>query len=454
MFALINLKNNFLHRVNTEGGLYNLLFHTSLTLTGTSALSYLLGLTRDKVFAYSIGASPDLDIYNAAFVVPDFLFAVFVSGALSAAFVPIFTSFDEKNRHKAILYINEVLSWTLSFLGVFSVLFAIFLPLLTPWLVKGFSPVEQAQYIWVTRLMLMAPFLFTVSNTFGNALLSLKGFLWYGLAPVMYNLGIIVGVVMLYPHIGVAGLVMGTIVGAALHMAIRVPELLQYGFRPRFVMRFSPEMIETFRLMLPKMIQIGMWQVMLWWFVNLATQTGAGGVTQYNFAYNFQSVPVSLIGVAIALAAFADLSHLAAQKKLAAFRTTIIFDTVKIFVITTAAAVTVAMISYPLVNTLLGGGKFTADAVATTAALLSVYAISIPFESMMHLLARAHYALRNTLRPSAIHVVAIMVSLGVSTWLLPTLGLFALPVAFSTGFIVQDLLLGISLWQLLRKPNA
>jgi putative peptidoglycan lipid II flippase len=447
------IKGKLVRHYNEAGSWSNLLLHSSLTLTLTSALSYLLGLVRDKSFAYQFGASSLLDIYNAAFVVPDFLFAVIVSGALSAAFVPIFTSLDEKNRLQAFTYINQVLSWLLLILSIFIIGFAVFLPSLVPYLVPGFDELQRLQYIATTRVLLIAPLLFTLSNTFGNVLLSTRDFLWYGLAPVLYNVGIVLGSLVLVPLWGWSGLMIGTVFGALLHTLIRARPVWRYGFRPIFNLGLSAPIKETAWLMLPKIAQIGMWQVMLWWFIRLASQAGEGSVTVYNFAYNFQSVPVSLIGIAIALSAFSRLSHLAAHHNLKEFSVIVKRESLKIVSITTAAAVVLAIISRPLVNFFLGGGKFSDSSVTLTALLLSVYAISVPLESLMHLLSRAHYALKNTFRPSLIHILAIVSAIGLSGVLLPQVGLYALPIAFSSGFAIQCLFLALSLWNLLKRGN-
>jgi putative peptidoglycan lipid II flippase len=447
------IQGKITHHKNQAGSWENLLLHSSLTLTLTSMLSYFLGLVRDKTFAYKFGASSILDIYNAAFVVPDFLFAVLVSGALAAAFVPIFTTLEEKSRAYALRYTNQVLSFTLIFLGIASLLFAIFLPSLVQYLVPGFSPLQQAEYISVTRYLLIAPIFFTLSNTFGNALLSTRDFLWYGLAPVLYNVGIVLGVLFLSSSFGVAGLVAGTVLGAALHMLVRGQAIWRYGFRPRFSLEFSPEIKETVLLMAPKMIQIAMWQLMLWWFIRLASQAGEGSVTIYNFAYNFQSVPVSLIGIAIALASFSQLSHLAAHNDFKGFRILVTKESVRIVVLTSVAALALALVSQPLVTFLLGGGRFTPAAVEATAFLIRVYAISVPLESLMHILARAHYALLDTLRPSLIHILAISTTMVISYLLLPRVGLSALPIAFSSGFALQGICLSISLWYLLKRRH-
>jgi putative peptidoglycan lipid II flippase len=231
---------------------------------------------------------------------------------------------------------------------------------------------------------------------------------------------------------------------------MRAQAIWRYGFRFKLDLEFSKELKETLWLMLPKMAQIGMWQIMLWWFIMLASNAEAGSVTIYNFAYNFQSVPVSLIGIAIALASYARLSHLSAHNDMKTFKAIVKSESIKILSLTGLAGIALAMVAHPLVNFFLGGGKFSEPSVNLTALMLSVYAISVPLESWMHLLSRAHYSLKNTLRPSLIHIAAIIFAMVLSYLLLPRIGLFALPAAFSAGFALQCLSLSFSLWNLLK----
>ncbi|MDP2691146.1 MAG: murein biosynthesis integral membrane protein MurJ [bacterium] len=451
---LHRLRARYQYRHEEAGGFKNLILHTAFALSLTSGLSYFLGLVRDKSFAYTFGASAELDVYNAAFVIPDLFLAVLVTSALSAAFVPIFSNFDEQQKAKAIRYTNQVLSYGLLFLAIVCAVFALILPNIVDFLVPGFNHEQQAQYISITRLMLISPFLFTISNTFGNALISIKEFLWYGLSPVMYNLGIVMGVILFVPSMGLMGLVLGTVLGAFLHLLIRIPSMIRYGYRPRVELEITPEIRETVLLMLPKIAQIGMWQLLLWWFVRLASQLEEGSVTIYSFARNFQSVPVSLVGIAIALAAFARLSHVASNRDYKEFVKTVKEKTRIILLYTTPAALAMGILSYPMVNILLGGGKFDATAVSATASLLLVYCLSIPLESLMHLLSRAHYAMKNTLRPSAIHVFTIAMTMLSSSLLLGPIGLFAIPAGFTVGLFLQIILLKLSLAHLLRRHRS
>ena len=445
--------HHFHRHKEQQGGLYNLLVKSAFALTFTSALSYGLGLVRDRTFATVFGASAELDVYNATFVVPDLFLALFVTGALSAAFVPLFTRLDDQDPEDGLRYINQMLSFMLTALLIVSVLFAFFLPSLTDFLIPGFDAEQTQLYIKLTRLMLISPLIFTLSNTFGNVLISKREFLWYGLAPVMYNLGIILGAFLLVPSMGISGLVIGTVLGALLHLFIRLPMVFRTGFRPQLCYRFDEPMKETLELMAPKVLQIGMWQVLLWWFIRSASQLEEGSVTIYSFARNFQSVPVSLIGIALALSAFSTLSHLASHQHFEDFKVTLISKAKSIFLLTTLGALALASSSHWLIGFLFGGGKFGPEAISTTAAVLTVYCLSIPLESLMHLLARAHYALKHTLAPSFIHIGSIAIIMISTSWLLDSQGIFAIPLSFTLGLFVQVIALTISLRILYRKRH-
>ena len=435
------------------GSVKNLVLHTAFALTFTSGLSYIFGLIRDRAFSTQFGLSAELDVYYAAFAIPDLFLGLLVTGALSSAFIPIFSNFEEKNKEESIHYTNQVLSYGLLLLAIFGGIFALILPYVAHHLVE-FEGAQLEQYIFVTRWMLLSPILFTISNTFGNVLISIKDFLWYGMAPIMYNVGLLFGVYVLSPTMGLTGLVIGTLLGAALHLAIRLPSTLKYGYRFRPDFKFDHKMKETASLMLPKMLQIGMWQVLLWWFINLASDLPEGSVSAYQFSRNFQSAPVSLLGIAISLSAFAQLSHLAARKEFGKFARVVRRKGFLIFFYTVLSAIALAVLSKFIITIFLGGGKFGPEAISLTATMLAVYAISIPFESLMHLLARGHFALKNTLRPSVIHILTITMTMVFSEMLLDEFAILAIPISFAIGPAIQVALLTISLAQLLKKKNV
>ena len=433
------------------GSVKNLILHTSFALMATSGVSYMLGLVRDRIFANKFGAGAELDVYNASFTIPDLFLSVFATAALSAAFVPIFVKIRDGSNERAMKYAAKVLSFILTGLFCAIVIYALAVPFFADFLVPGFSAEQKRDYILLVRLMLLSPLFFTVSNTIGGILISTKDFLWYGLSPVFYNLGIIFGATVLVGIFGLPGLVFGTLTGGILHMAIRLTTAYKRGFRFKFDFEIDEDLRQTVRLMLPAILPLALWQVLLNWFVRLASELPEGSVTVYNFSRNFQSALVSLVGISIALAAFSELSTLAVEGRIAEFKAVVKKKAIFVFGFTALAAVCLAVVAKLMISILLGGGEFGEEAVNLTALMLAVYCISIPFESLMYLLAKAHYALKNTLRPSLIYAGAIVVIIGLSGVLVNYIGIFAIPVSFAVGLILQILVLTVSLKDLVKK---
>lgn len=443
-----------LHRKKEEAGsIKNLILHTSFALMLTSGTSYMLGLVRDKIFASKFGAGEELDIYNASFTIPDLFLSVFATAALSAAFVPIFVKLKEKNDKTAMEYASKILSFILAGLFCAIILYAIFVPFFANSLVPGFNAEQKNSYVLLVRLMLLSPLFFTISNTLGGILISTKDFLWYGISPVLYNLGIILGVTVFYEILGLPGLVLGTLTGGILHMSTRLIASFKKGFRFKINFKIDQNLKDTVKLMLPAIIPLALWQVLLNWFVRLSSELPEGSVTVYNFSRNFQSALVSLVGISVALAAFSELSRLSAERKFEEFKKVIREKTIFVFGITTLAALCLALISKLIISILLGGGEFGEEAVKLTSSMLAVYCVSIPFESLMYLFAKAHYALKNTIRPSLIYAFSILAIIIASAILKNHIGIFSIPVSFGVGMCLQVIGLYLSLRLLIPKPK-
>lgn len=423
-------------------GMKKLLLHSAFALTFTSGLSYIAGFVRDRTLATTFGASTTLDVYYASFVVPDFILALFVTSSIGAVFIPLFIAQKNVSSDMARKYAYDVMCFLGLVIVIASVIAAFVIPYCTDFLVPGFTEAQRSQYIMMVRFMLLSPVIFVVSNIFGGVLLSVRDFFFYGIAPIFYNLGIVFGIIVFVPKFGPMGLAYGTIFGAFLHAASRVSMGGSRIGRPhRRIEILSPVVKKTLRLMMPKMAQIIAWQVLLLWFVRLATTMDAGSVTVYNFARNFQSMPVSLIGIAIALSAFTTLSHFSLDKDEKHFRKTLMHKALLMLAMTIPIAIGLALIAPFLIRFLLGGGAFDAQAITLTAMLLQVYAFSIPLESLMHLLARAHYALAHTLLPSLIHIVSILAIITLSWLWADRFGIMVIPISFGIGQLMQIILL-------------
>ncbi len=443
----------FLKALKESGDWKTILFHSSWSLTLTAGLSYGMGMLRDRIFAQTFGLSRTLDIYNAAFVIPDMMLGVLVGTALSAAFVPIFTKLYDEKKSLGYAYAHQMITWGVTFIVTIGIIVAIFLPYFAHLIVPGFEGEDLKQYILLTRAMLLSPVLFTLSNSYGRILISVKEFFWWGLSPALYNLGIIIGVLFLVPRFGMLGLVFGTLFGVLLHLANRFAPLKRkkYGFKNKIDFTFAPEMKETIKLMLPKIFQYSMWFILLMVFTNVASKLPEGSIAAYNYARNFQSLPVSLLGIAISMAMYPVLSHDAGKGNYKKFKRDFKRNRFRLIVYTVLAAIALAIFSKFVVGLLLGGGAFDADAIHLVSTTLILYCFTIPLESLMHCYHRAYYSLRNTIIPASIHVGIIGIIIILVTRLAPIIGIYAIPISFGAGKVIQISILSLIFPALLKK---
>lgn len=429
-------------------------FQGAAILAVTSFLSYILGLVRDRLFASTFGAGIELDTYNAAFIIPDLLLNIFVAGALQAAFLPIFTSvFQKKGEKEAFRLANIVLNSALLAMIVLGGVAMICMPPLSPLVAPGWNDMEQKiLFVKLSRLLLISPLVFAISNTFGAVLMSRRNYFWYGMSPVLYNLGIITGTFFLSPYLGITGVVLGTIFGSFLHLGIRLIGMKRLHFAYQYVWNFKDEAFQKIiKLMLPKMFGHPAEQLSFWAFTGIASTLAAGSVTMISFARNFMSVPVSLFGIAFATASFPILASAASDEHYEAFVSHFWKSLKKILLITIPSALVLGIFGKIFVNIFLGGGKFSPDAVATTAMVLAIFSLSIPFESVSHLFARSFYALKNTLLPVIFSLLGLIIAVGFAYFTKNSFGITALPLGFFAGSVVKIILSSVFLFILINK---
>ena len=413
--------------------------------------SYLLGLVRDRTFARTFGAGIELDSYNAAFVLPELLLDVLVEAGLAAPFIPIFLRLrSQGDGREGDQFARTILTGAVTVMGVAAIILFVAAEATTGFIAPGFQGEQRDLYVSLFRVMLVTPILFAASLTLGQVLLAEQRFFWYGLAPLLYNAGIILGTVA-FSGLGIFGPAIGAVIGAVLHLASRFIGLRNSRFRIGFGASFRTSSVREFvRLMLPKMVSHPVEPITFLFFTSVATTLAAGSVTAISFARNFQSVPVSVIGVAFALAAFPALSIAHATDDRRGFLRLLRTNLISIALITTGAAIVLAVFGELAIRILFGGGAFDAADVVLTASVLAAFAISIPFESLTHLLSRAIYATRNTL----LQVLASLAALGITViavqLLLAPLGILAIPFGFSIGQAAKVGLLALALVVRLR----
>lgn len=421
-------------------------------LTVTTFLSYVTGLMRDKFFAYKFGAGRELDIYNASFVIPDLVLSIFVSAALSAAFIPIFTSlFTQGEKEKANQLANTVLHGAVFLILILGLLIGIFMPWLSHLIAPGFTDAERATLVSLSRLMLISPLLMALSSSLGAMLVSFKTFLPYGISPVLYNLGIIGGTFTVR-WFGIYGLVLGTLFGAFLHLLPRLISIPKTQFRYKFKLYFKDaNFIKMIKLAIPKMIGHPVEQFNFLAFTRIATTLAAGSVTAISFARNFQSVPIAIFGIAFSVAIYPTLSEFAGKGDRAGFIKNFKKALRDILIFTIPSAIGLYFLSDIPIRLFLGGGKFSHEDILRTATVLSAFALSIPTESTVSLLARCFYALKNTIIPVVFSVINLTISITFAFYKSKTLGIVAIPYGFFLGSFVEVAMLSLILRRKLKK---
>ena len=424
---------------------------------------YLMGLVRDRLFARTFGAGPELDAYNAAFVLPELALDVLVAGGLVAPFVPIFAGLratrgldgDSPSADDAAAFGHTILTLAVGVMAVTAALLFVFAPQTVSVIAPGFSGEQRELYIGLFRVMCVTPVIFAVSIVLGEVLIAEQRFLTYGLAPLLYNGGIVAGTVLLAGTLGIYAAAIGAVAGAVAHLTIRLVGIRRTAFRLRVSFRLRTRGVGEFlRLMVPKMVSHPIEPLTFLYFTSLASTLEPGSVSSVSFARNFQSVPVSLIGASFAIAAFPALSVAAATGDRRMFRRTFGTNLATIAVLTTVGAAVMALVGGLAIKVLLGGGAFDDADVARTSAILAVFAISIPLESLTHLLSRALYATRNTFLPSAAAVCGFVATVIGAGLLVPRIGLVAVPASFAIGMGLKLAILAVALAPRMARIGA
>ncbi|MFA7686087.1 MAG: murein biosynthesis integral membrane protein MurJ [Candidatus Gracilibacteria bacterium] len=414
----------------------------------TSLLSYVIGLLRDRIIAVNFGTTSATDAYNASFIIPDFLFNTFIAGALAAAFLPVFTEYLTKSKEEAYKIANTILTAGTLLIGAISVLAFIFMDKITPILFSEIEMSMQQDITSMTRMMLLASLLFTISNTLGNILMAYKHFFSYAISPILYNLGIILGVIFFSDKFEIYSASIGVIAGGILHCIVRIIDTLstEYRYRPQLQLS-HPGFKKIIKLMIPQSISLICVQLNLYIFSVVGLAIISGGLAAFNFARNIKSFPISLFGIAFATAVFPYLTSAVSANDKNEYTHHIQKTIQRILFFTIPSMVGMMFLATPIVALILSGGVFQEQSTKLTSLLLFFFTISIPFESLTHILSRSFYAIQNTFTPMIVNITTT-IYIAISTfWLAPKLGIEWLAINTSIAFAIQVIVLAI----LLRK---
>lgn len=412
--------------------------------------SRILGFIRDRLLASSFGAGDILDAYYAAFRLPDLIYGFLVLGALSAAFIPVFAELiAHDKREQAWRLVQGALQWLVIFLGGAALLGIIFAPKIAVWIAPGFGPEKQELVALLTRVMLLSPIFLAVSAVLGGVLVSFKQFLAYSFAPVFYNLGIIFGILVLFPFFGPIGLAWGVVFGAFLHMMVQIPAFRRAGYNMHTIplaRAWRDEALRrVVRLMIPRSLAVAVNQVSLVIVTIFASTLVSGSLAAFTLAINIQSIPLGLFGIAFSLASFPVLSTLAAKKEYAEFFK-IFSQTVKrILYFVLPLSFLLIIFRAEIVRIVLGTGAFNWEDTILTFTVLGWLSVSLFAQSLVPLFVRAFFALQDTRTPLFAALAAETVHLSLIPFLLPRYEVAGLAIAFSIGSIINFSLLYLAL---------
>lgn len=376
-----------------------------ILLALSSLVSSVLGIARDRLLAGIFGAGPELDSYFAAFRIPDLLYGILIIGGFTAVFLPMFSEYAERSKEEAWRFTNNLLHTFLLFFSMLALILLIGASLLVRLVAPGFTAPQHDATVALTRLMLLSPLLLGVSAIVSGVLQYAGKFFLYALAPILYNLGIIAGILFFVPAFGVLGLGIGVLFGAALHVLVQLPGLFASGFRWQAIVQpGDPAMKKVLRLALPRIISTSAYQLATTVLTALASTFSAGSIAIFQFANNIQYFPVGIFGVSFALASFPNLSRAFVHHDHGAFLQTFSETFRQTVFFTLPIAVWIFLMRAEIVRLLLGTGKFGAEDVRLTSASLAIFSFVIVFHSLIPLLARAFFALQDTKTPTVVHV--------------------------------------------------
>jgi len=366
--------------------------------------SQLMALVRDRLLAYTFGTGEVLDVFYAAFRVPDTMYALLASVVSLFVLIPFLESAVRKGTSEVRTFLSHMFSFFSVALIVIAGVLWISAESVVGLLYGGFSSSMQADLVIMIRVLLIQPLLLGVSNLFA-AYVQVKGrFLLYASAPILYNLGIIAGVLVLYPLLGIAGLAWGVVLGALLHVGVQVPYIMRERVLPRLCMPDWKQVFAVVRVSLPRALTLSAQQIVLMVLVSLAAFFAVGSVSAFSFAWNLQAVPLAIIGASYSVAAFPKLAKLFGTGDRVAYRDLIVTAARQIIFWALPATVLFIVLRAQFVRTVLGSGAFDWDATMLTSALLAVLVASLVGQSLVVLLVRGCYAAGQTLVPLVLNL--------------------------------------------------
>lgn len=379
--------------------------HTAAYLLASfTLLSQILALIRDRFLANFFGAGVSLDVYYAAFRIPDFIFITMASLVSLSVLIPLLTEKIDKNTQEGQKFVSHIFTAFLFSIIIISFIAFLLMPTLVRLLFPGFEGQAYLELVTLSRIMLLSPILLGFSNLFSSVVQVFRRFFIYALSPIFYNLGIILGIFVFVPIWGLTGLAWGVVLGALFHLLVQIPFVYSKKLIPKIVWPDFGLIKKVFVSSVPRTLALGVNNISVLILISIGSLMVAGSISVFNFSFNLQSVPLAIVGVSYSLAAFPTLSKLFVNKEMDKFYENVIASARHIIFWSIPITVIFIVLRAQIVRVILGSGQFNWDDTRLTAASLAIFSISVLFQSLVLLFVRSYYATSNTRTPLIINV--------------------------------------------------
>lgn len=430
----------------------NNILSAAFVIMATIIFSQILGLVRQRLLVSIFGASNTLGVYLASTRLPDFLFQIIIAGALSSAFIPVFSDYLSKNKEEDAQKIaSTLLLISLGIFAILSIFLFVFAREFSSLMAPGFSNQQLNLMASLTQIVIFGEIIFIVGSFFSAILQSYNHFFIPGIAAALYNLGIILGILILSPFVGIFSAAYGVIIGAFIFMLIQIPVIKSMGFSFRPVVSFayikSSGVIEIFKLIWPRTLSIAIFQIGTVITVTLVSflQNPGRNYVIFDYAQTLAFAPVALVGQAIAQAAFPVLAK--ERERIEDFKTTFITSFNQMLYLILPISALFIVLRIPVVRLIFGAAQFDWQATVLTGSTLAYFSISIFAQALVYLVARGFYALHDTKTPLVIGAATTFVMLLIAGLFIFVyhLGVESIALAYSIASILNFLILLIAL---------
>ena len=459
--ALVRALQNIYHGVVTTASESGTMHRRIAVATGivmaSVLLSRILGFFRDWTLAHQMGSNAVTDAYNAAFTLPDFLNYLIAGGSLSVTFIPVFAKYAAEKREEEGWRVFSTVITVMGFVLVGLVLVGeVFAPHIVNWIAPGFSPPERARVVFLTRLMLPAQICFYEGSILSAVQYAKGQFVIPSLAPLIYNIGIILGGILLAPVIGITGFAVGVLAGAVTgNFLLQIYGAHRAGasYSPSFDVK-HPGFWLFLKLSVPIMLAVSVSFADDWIIRYFGSYLQAASITWLTYGKNLMRVPLGLVGQGVGVASFPFLAQLYSEKKFEELNN-VLNTTFKglIFLLLPISALTIAQ-SVPIVNLVFSHTRMHGPDLFATSQTLAYFSIGMFAWGAQYIVARGFYATRDTITPAIVGTLMTALNIPVYWWLAHHLQYRGLALASSVGIIAYTIVLFILLGRRTKNPEA